>query len=92
MITVAIIAAIAQLLIASGTLFLGWHNKKKLEEVHVHVNSRLTELIEARTRADRSEGREEGRVGVVVVAATTPPVVLRPTIPQAEPMPRDPTA
>jgi hypothetical protein len=51
-------------LIAAGSnvavLFVGWLLRNKLNEIHVLINSRLTELVNQTGVAARAEGRREG--------------------------------
>lgn len=42
-------------------LLRAWRNARAIEEVHVTVNSRLSELLERSAAASRAEGRIEGR-------------------------------
>jgi hypothetical protein len=39
---------------------LGWSNRKKIQEVHLTVNSRLDELIKTTKEKAHAEGRVEG--------------------------------
>jgi len=48
-------------MIAAGSLlaaFMAWQAKKAVQEVHVSLNSRLTQLLEATAAASRAEGRD----------------------------------
>ena len=55
-------------LAALGAFVLSWRNnnriteaKKSIQEVHILMNSRLTELLEVTRKASRAEGLKEGR-------------------------------
>lgn len=61
-VTVALISSI-------GTLILGWINRNKLQELHVEINSRMTQLIEANSRADRAEGVMSGSADRAAIRA-----------------------
>lgn len=52
----ALIAALA----AAGAVVLGGINKAKLNELHISVNSRLTELLEQKGKASHAEGVVQG--------------------------------
>lgn len=85
-IKVALIAAIAPTLVAFVTLVLGLVHKKKLEEIHIIVNSRLTELLAVSKKAAHEEGRKEGQAdGDAPSAPVVQPVTMRDTIPHVAP-------
>ena len=46
---------------ALGAVIVGWRNSKKIEAVHIDVNSRMTELLKATGVAAHAEGVEAGR-------------------------------
>ena len=45
---------------ASPGMIWGWINFRKIRELHVIVNSRLTELLKVRGEASFAEGKAEG--------------------------------
>lgn len=58
----AIIASIPPTLAAIAALVLGIRNGRKVSDLHVLVNSRLTELLDSSSSAARAQGKEEGRL------------------------------
>jgi hypothetical protein len=63
----ATISAIAACVAAAGAVAATFHsivNGKAINEVHLSINSRLTELITAATAQARSEGHAEGAASV----------------------------
>jgi hypothetical protein len=59
-IQVALIAAVPPTIVAGAALIASISNHQKINELHVIVNSRLTELLDSNKRADIAEGRAEG--------------------------------
>lgn len=54
-----------QVVIAIGAVaaaVIGWSAKKAIQEVHVSLNSRLTQLLAQTADASRAEGRDSMRV------------------------------
>ena len=60
-IIIAIIAAIPPTLVALLTLRNSKKNAQAIQEVHLSINSRMDQLLEASKAASNAEGREEGR-------------------------------
>jgi hypothetical protein len=60
-VTVAIIVSIPPTLVSLLALRRGNKNSEDIHEVHLSINSRMTQLIEATKGASKAEGREEGR-------------------------------
>jgi hypothetical protein len=58
---VALIAATPPSVLAAASLLASLKNKKAIQEVHLSVNSRLTQLLEAVGKAAHAEGMAEGR-------------------------------
>ena len=54
---IALIAATPPTLMGAAALFVGFHNKNKLQALHIDVNSRLSQLI----IASRAEGAQTER-------------------------------
>lgn len=54
-------ATIITALAAVGAVVVSYLNNRKLQSVHIDLNSRLTQLLEANAHAARSEGIEQGR-------------------------------
>jgi hypothetical protein len=48
---------------ALGAAVFGWLAKRAIQEVHVSLNSRLTQLMEQTQKAARAEGRDSMRAG-----------------------------
>lgn len=57
---VAIIASMPPTIVALAALITSLFNKKGIHELHISLNSRLSELLNARGAASRSEGIAEG--------------------------------
>jgi hypothetical protein len=53
----SIVSAIA----AVGAVIVSYLNFKKIQDVHVLINSRMTELLKVTGIASKAEGREEER-------------------------------
>lgn len=45
---------------AAVAAWLGWHNRKQIQEVHLSVNSRLDELLKTTKEHEHALGRQEG--------------------------------
>lgn len=60
-IVVAMIVAIPPTLGALLAYFQSRKNTKALDEVHITLNSRLTQLLEQTGKAARAEGKAEGK-------------------------------
>jgi hypothetical protein len=54
-------ATIITALAAVGAVIVSWLNNRKLQSVHIDLNSRLTQLLAANAHAARSEGIEQGQ-------------------------------
>lgn len=57
-IIVALIITLPPTITAIASLVLIILNKRKLQELHVAINSRLTELLEITAKASLAEGRK----------------------------------
>ncbi len=55
------LAQILTALAAIGAVWASVRNGKKIADVHLLINSRMTELLKVAADAARSEGREAGR-------------------------------
>jgi hypothetical protein len=44
-----------------GAVLLGAMNSRKIREVHISINSRMDQLLQARGEASRAEGVEQER-------------------------------
>lgn len=53
---IAVIAAVPPTLVAVGSLFASLWNGKKINELHVIVNSRLSELLDTTSTASEARG------------------------------------
>jgi hypothetical protein len=51
-----IIAATPPTIAAGGALLLGWLNRQKLTQIHVDVNSRITQLLKLTKKSSYAEG------------------------------------
>jgi hypothetical protein len=60
LVKVALIAATPPTIVAFGALYTSVLNHTKIGQLHVIVNSRLTELLAETRVASRAEGRAEG--------------------------------
>ena len=56
----AIIVAIAPTLLATAAVISSIRNSKKLEGIHIDLNSRLSELLRATSTSERAAGKAEG--------------------------------
>jgi hypothetical protein len=73
-VALAIVAAVPATIAAIGVIFARREVAAvggKVEAVHIEVNHRLTQLLEARTAADHAAGVVAGRAASV--SETTPP-------------------
>ncbi len=61
-IQVALIASTAPSILAGAALLASLRNKKAIQEIHLSVNSRLSQLIEAVGKAAHAEGMAEGQM------------------------------
>ncbi len=57
----SLILAVATLVSASGALVISFHNSNKIQDVHLEINSRMTELLAMNKTLSHAEGREEAR-------------------------------
>jgi hypothetical protein len=57
---IALIVAIAPTLIALGGVINSVRNSRKLDNIHIDLNSRLTQLLEATSARERLSGHAEG--------------------------------
>jgi hypothetical protein len=60
-ITPSEVAAVISAIAAIGAVVQGYVNGRRIREVHVSLNSRLTQLLEASTHAARANGIAQGR-------------------------------
>jgi|HubBroStandDraft_5_1064220.scaffolds.fasta_scaffold1040828_1 hypothetical protein len=58
--TITAIASFISSLSAIGAIISSWLNGRKIQEVHVGINSRLTELLRLKGIASHAEGKQEG--------------------------------
>lgn len=58
---IALIISIAPTLTAAASLVVSLRNRARLEGLHKDLNSRLTELLNARGASERAMGVSEGR-------------------------------
>lgn len=56
-----LILAIATLLGSLGALVIGVRNSRKLDDVHIDIDGRMTELLRASGAEQKALGKEEGR-------------------------------
>lgn len=59
-VVVALIAAVVSALGSIGAMVVGLHNGKRVDDLHVLINSNLSEQIAASVRAALLEGRASG--------------------------------
>lgn len=59
---VAIIMSIPPLLVALLSLRSISKSRQAIQEVHLSINSRMTELLDATKVANRAEGKEAGKI------------------------------
>ena len=57
---IALIAAIPPTVVAGGAVILGIANRRGIKDLHIDVNSRMTQLLEQKGIAAKAEGRQEG--------------------------------
>lgn len=57
---IALIAAIPPTMVAGGAVLLGIVNRRGIKDLHIDVNSRMTQLLEQKGIASKAEGRREG--------------------------------
>jgi hypothetical protein len=55
------IERIISALAALGAVVMGLVNSRKIQNVHVSINSRMDQLLQARGDASKAEGVEQGR-------------------------------
>lgn len=60
LVKIAVIAATPPTIVSIGALLASLSNHAKIQELHVIVNSRLTELLASNKQAATAEGRAEG--------------------------------
>jgi hypothetical protein len=58
------IAAIISAVAALGAVCMSWRNSRKIQSVHVSINSRMDELLRVTGLAERARGIEEGRAEI----------------------------
>jgi len=56
----ALIVAVAPTLLALASVVNSIRNSQKLNGIHIDLNSRLTQLLEARGISERATGKAEG--------------------------------
>lgn len=71
-IIVAIVTALPPTFAAIAALIVALRNDRKITEIHIGLNGRLTELLEANKIAAHAEGREAER-NEQKAATTAPP-------------------
>lgn len=76
-IIVAIVAATPGALVALGALIQGRANGRKADELHISLNSRLTELLKVTAAASHAEGLAMGREGTGAEAQEAREVIQR---------------
>jgi hypothetical protein len=54
------VAALISALASIGAVLAAWHNSKKIHNVHVDLNSRLSELLKTTHDAAFQAGKKEG--------------------------------
>lgn len=59
-VAIALIAAFPPTLVALAALIVGVRNSRKVDSVHLLINSRMTELLASTGAAARAEGHTEG--------------------------------
>ncbi len=59
LVLVALISALPPTIVAAGAIVIGIMNKRGIEDLHVAVNSRLTELLELTAKSARAEGKAD---------------------------------
>ena len=59
-IIVASIAAIPPTIAAVASIWVSWRNSDKLDDIHITLNSRLTQLLQQTSMASRAAGKVEG--------------------------------
>ncbi len=57
----SLILAVATLVSAAGALVISFNNSRGIRDVHLEINSRMTELLASNKLASHAEGREEAR-------------------------------
>ena len=57
---IALIAAIPPTVVAGGAVLLGVVNRRGIKDLHIDVNSRMSQLLEQKGIASKAEGRQEG--------------------------------
>ncbi len=56
----ALIVAVAPTLLACAAVISSFRNSKKLDGIHIDLNSRLSQLLEAKGISERATGKAEG--------------------------------
>lgn len=56
----ALIVAVAPTLLACAAVISSFRNSKKLDGIHIDLNSRLTQLLAATSVSERASGKAEG--------------------------------
>lgn len=54
------LAPLGTFAVAAAALVVSWINRRKIDTLHIEVNSRLTQLLEASSAAARAEGVTAG--------------------------------
>ena len=57
---IAVIVAVAPTLLALAAVVNSLRNSRKLDNIHIDLNSRLTQLLAASATSERATGRAEG--------------------------------
>jgi hypothetical protein len=55
------IASMVSALAALGAVVMSYRNSKKIQEVHIDINSRMTELLRVSGQTAHAEGVVQGR-------------------------------
>lgn len=59
-ILITLIITLPPTIAAVAALIVGLRGNRKVDDLHVAVNSRLTELLEQTSKASKAEGKAEG--------------------------------
>jgi hypothetical protein len=62
---VAVIAAVPLIITSTASLITAVKTRKAVQELHLAVNSRLTELLEQTAKASHADGVVEGKEGKI---------------------------
>jgi hypothetical protein len=82
-----LVDTVLKTIIALGAIvgaFLAWRTKKAVQEVHVSLNSRLTQLLDMTAAASRAEGRASVQQGNGGTGPAGPAGIQGPIGPQGQ--------